>query len=278
MELNEIISSGLLELYVLGMATEQETAQVIAMSKQYPEVAAEILSIELSLEHYANIHCVNPHVKMKEQIYDAISGQKKNIAVTAPSIQPAHVVQAKVVPVSSFWKYAAAASIILLIGSAALNYIYYNKYEAANSHLNAANKEKSNIEQQLAAAEQSNDEMKNNLNIVQSKYSEPHVLPGLPTAPTPDAVAKIFWMKDTHDVYIDASNLPDAPAGMQYQFWGIVDGKPVDGGLIITNKKEDKYKIQKMHSFGRAEAFAVTLETMGGNPQPKGTMFVMGKM
>ena len=273
MELNEIISSGLLELYVLGMATEQETAQVIAMSKQYPEVAAEILSIELSLEHYANIHCVNPHVKMKEQIYDAISGDKKNIAVAAPFIQTLQQAQAKVVPVSSFWKYAAAACIILLIGSAALNYIYYNKYEAANSHLNAANREKSNIEQQLAAAEQSNDEMKNNMHIVQSRYSEPHVLPGL--AASPDAVAKIFWMKDTHAVYIDASNLPEAPAGKQYQFWGIVDGKPVDGGLI---KNEEKLKIQKMKSFGRAEAFAVTLETIGGNPTPLGTMYVMGKM
>ena len=275
MELNEIISSGLLELYVLGMANEQETAQVVAMSKQYPEVVAEILSIELSLEHYANIHCVNPHVRMKEIIYEAISGEKQDAAVAASM---ARQEQAKVIAASSFWKYAAAASIILLIGSAILNYNYYNKYDTANTRLAAANKEKTNIEQQLAAAEQSNDEMKNNLNIVQSKFSEPHVLPGLPTAPTPDAVAKIFWMKDTHEVYIDASNLPDAPAGMQYQFWGIVDGKPVDGGLIITNKKEDKYKIQKMHSFGKAEAFAVTLETMGGNPQPKGTMYVMGKM
>jgi hypothetical protein len=210
---------------------------------------------------------------MKEIIYEAISGEKKNTGVTVPPVQQA---QAKVIPVSSFWKYAAAASIILLIGSAILNYVYYNKYEAANSHLSAANKERSNIEQQLLAEQQANDEMKNNLNVVQSRFSEPHVLPGVPTSP--DAVAKIFWMKDTRDVYIDASNLPDAPAGMQYQFWGFVDGKPVDGGLIVTNSKKDKYKIQKMHSFGRAEAFAVTLETMGGNPLPKGTIYVMGKM
>ncbi|MEO8771369.1 MAG: anti-sigma factor [Ferruginibacter sp.] len=274
MELNDIISSGLLELYVLGMANEQETAQVTAMSKQYAEVSAEILSIELSLEHYANIHCVNPHVKMKESIYAAISGENNSSHVTP--VRQMTQATAKVVPVSSFWKYAAAASVILLIGSAILNYNYYNKYETANNELAAATKEKTNIEQQLAVAEQANDEMKNNLNVVQSRYSEPHLLPGLPTSP--DAVAKIFWMKDTHDVYIDASNLPDAPVGKQYQFWGIVDGKPVDGGLIITNKKDDKYKIQKMHSFGRAEAFAVTLETMGGNPQPKGTMYVMGKM
>ncbi len=68
-----------------------------------------------------------------------------------------------------------------------------------------------------------------------------------------------------------------APAGKQYQLWAIVDGKPVDGGMI-TSKDGKNYNIQKMKTFGRAEAFAITLETAGGNPQPKGTMYVMGKI
>ena len=33
-----------------------------------------------------------------------------------------------------------------------------------------------------------------------------------------------------------------------------------------------------MKSFGKAQAFAITLETEGGNPTPKGTMFVMGEI
>ena len=82
-------------------------------------------------------------------------------------------------------------------------------------------------------------------------------------------------MKNTGEVFIDPSNLPDVPKGMQYQLWAIVDGKPVDGGLI---KSDNKSHIQKMKSFGRAEAFAVTLETEGGNPTPKGNMYVMGKI
>lgn len=84
-------------------------------------------------------------------------------------------------------------------------------------------------------------------------------------------------MKNTGEVYIDPGNLPEAPEGMQYQLWGIVDGKPVDAGMIVT-KKGNKYRMQKMKTFGKAEAFAVTLETMGGNPTPKGQMYVMGKM
>jgi len=101
-------------------------------------------------------------------------------------------------------------------------------------------------------------------------------LKGLEAAP--DAAAKIFWMQNTGEVFIDPSNLPDAPAGKQYQLWAIVDGKPVDAGMILTSKKGDKYRIQKMKTFGKAEAFAVTLEPEKGNPTPQGPMFVMGKM
>lgn len=263
MEATDIISSGLLELYVLGIANEQETVQVTLWAKQYPEVAAEIAAIEAGMETYAMLNAVTPSTASKEKVMGRI-----NASYGSP--------ETKVVAIRPFWKYAAAASVILFIGSAILNLVYYNKYQAATKDYAAAMTEKNNIQNQLTAMEQSNDEMKNNWKIVQSKYSQLVSLNGMDK--TPDAAAKIFWMKNTGEVYIDPSNLPDAPDGMQYQFWGIVDGKPVDGGLIINTKKGNKYTIQKMKSFGKAQAFAVTLETAGGHEQPQGQMFVMGKM
>ena len=266
MEIKDIISSGLLELYVLGMASEQEAAEVTALAKQHPEVAAEIAAIELGLRSYAMIHAVQPTVSVKEKIFSQIN------TVSAERSGPG-----KVVSISSFWKYAAAASILLLIGSAILNVIYYTKYQTADKNYAAAVSEKNNAQEQLAALEESNKAMKNDMGVMQSKYSEPVTLRG--QADAPDAAAKIFWMKNTTgEVYIDPSNLPEPPSGMQYQFWGFVDGKPVDGGLIVFTKKGDKYRIQKMKTFGKAEAFAVTLETEGGHPQPEGKLFVLGKM
>ena len=58
------------------------------------------------------------------------------------------------------------------------------------------------------------------------KHALPVVLNGTPKSP--EALAKIFWMKNTGQVYIDPSNLPAVPEGKQYQLWAIVDGKPVD--------------------------------------------------
>jgi hypothetical protein len=253
------------------MTNEQETAEVMAMSDKHPEIKAEIDAIESGLEAYAKLHAVEPGNNVKEKIFAKINNVLPNTnGATSTN-------NGKLVSMSPFWKYAAAAAVILLIGSIVLNVVYYDKYETANKNYAAAVTEKNNAQDQLAALEQSNKEMKNDMNVIQSKYSEPVYLHGQPSAP--EAAAKIFWMKNTTgEVYIDPSNLPEPPAGMQYQFWGFVDGKPVDGGMIVFTKKGDKYRIQKMKTFGKAEAFAVTLETEGGHPQPQGQVFVMGKM
>jgi len=155
------------------------------------------------------------------------------------------------------------------LGSVALNIMMYNQRNDTAKNLQQT-------EQELASLKEENKVMEGDMQVVQSKYSKPVSLHGLEAAP--DAAAKIFWMENTGEVYIDPSNLPQTPNGMQYQLWAIVDGKPVDGGMILTSKKGDKYRIQKMKTFGKAEAFAVTLETQAGNITPKGPMFVMGKM
>ncbi len=264
MEINNLISSGLLELYVLGLSSENENSEIINLSKQNPEVASELEAIETCLENYAMLYAVKPGIDVKNKVLNKINSTIHTSTQTGKIIN------------LSFWKNAAAAAILFLIGSAIFNFVYFNKYQKANKDYAAAVFEKNNLQDQLTDAKKSNDEMKNDMGVIQSKYSEPISLHGLAAAP--DAAAKIFWMKNTGEVYLDPSNLPEAPAGMQYQLWGIVDGKPLDAGLIISTKKGDKYRIQKMKTFGKVDAFAVTLETEGGNLTPKGDMYVMGEM
>jgi anti-sigma-K factor RskA len=256
LEIQDIISSGLLELYAAGLAAPSERAQVESWVKQYPEVAAELKAIEEGVEAYALAHAVAPATPVKDKIFAAI-----NAAAAVPVIDTTVIkmAPASVVPINNYWKWAAAASIVLLMGSAYMNMTYYNKYDTASKDLNQT-------KEQLAIAQQNNTEMDHDRKIVSNPNSVPVALKGQEVMP--DATAKIFWMQDTKEVMVDASNLPDAPQGMQYQFWAIVDGKPVDGGLIITNDKGKKYHMQKMKSFGRAEFFAISLEKEGGNPTP----------
>ena len=249
-------------MHVTGIASAAESAQVLKWAMQYPEVKDELNDIEKSMEWYAMAHAIEPSAAVKQRILQKLANSP---------LHENNSSLAKVVPITSFWKYAAAASVILLLGSAALNLVYFNKLQKTTTAYEQT-------KQELIAVNDSMNGMSEDMSVVKNKYSQPVSLDGLPAAP--DAAAKIFWMKNTGEVYIDPSNLPDAPNGMQYQLWGIVDGKPVDAGLIITTKNQNKFRIQKMKGFGnvKVEAFAVTLETAGGNPTPKGEMYVMGKM
>ena len=118
--------------------------------------------------------------------------------------------------------------------------------------------------------------MHDDMGVMANKNAMPVSLKPMPNVP--DGAARIYWMQDTHEVYIDPSNLPQAPEGMQYQFWGIVDGKPVSGGMITTLKDGKTVHVQKMKSFGKAEAFAVSLEKAGPEKPAPSTVYVMGKI
>ena len=266
---NDIISSGLLELYATGLASAEETQLVLQWASQYPEIADELTQIEKSLQAYSNAFAMPPGSSVKDKIFNQIN--QPEIAKTVMVSNQKELIN-KVVPIFSFWKKIAAAATFLLLGSAALNLFLFNKKNAVANQL-------SNTQQTLAGLQQKNTDMEVDMEVVHNKYSMPVSLTGLEAAP--DAAAKIFWMKHTTgEVYIDPSNLPDAPAGKQYQLWGFVDGKPIDGGMIITSKKGSKYRIQKMKTFGRAEAFAVSLEDVKEKPgeTPQGPVYVMGKM
>lgn len=271
MNKEDIISSGLLELYALGLTSPEETVQVEQALGLYPEIKQELNSIELSLESYARAHAIEPSSSVKDKIFAQLSTGEDKVAPFNSNRNFKHeqsMPAQKIYRIPFFFKVAAAAIFILLIGSIVLNYSYYSKYQNANNDLQVA-------QQQIKQNQDANLTMKNELNVVSDKNARPVVLNGTPHAP--DALAKIYWMKNTGEVYVDPTNLPGVPEGKQYQLWAIVDGKPVDAGMISTEK--GIYHIQKMKSFGQAQAFAITLEKVGGSPTPTmDQMFVIAKI
>lgn len=247
MEIKDIISSGLLEAYVMGLTTATENQQVLQWIEQYPELADELLAIQSGMEIYASAHAIQPSDKVKEKLFD-----KLNLNSDTPNT-------AKVVPFNyNRWKWIAAAAILILAGSMALNLFFYTQNKDARHEL-ATTLDK------LEATSKQYKQMENDGQIISNPLSVPVALKGLETMPA--AVAKIFWIQNTGDVFIDATQLPAAPAGSQYQFWAIVNGVPVNGGLIL-NTSSGVFHLQRMKAFGKAEAFAISLEPSGGSVKP----------
>ena len=255
----------------MELTSATETADVKIWSSQYPEVAAEIEAIRTSLEQYAQSHSIEPAASVKEKLFAAINTDNSKTVVPVINLKTVENSTGILRSISPVWKYAAAASIVLLIGSLVLNYNFYNKYQSANTELATTQTE---LQQQKNMANSMNKEM----GVIADKNAMPVSLG--PMTEVSDAAARIYWMKNTGEVYIDPSNLPEAPKGKQYQFWAIVDGVPVSGGMIDTNIEIDgkKVHIQKMKSFGKAQAFAVSLEDAGPEKPVPSEVVVLGKI
>ncbi|MES2849136.1 MAG: anti-sigma factor, partial [Bacteroidota bacterium] len=236
MQVNDIISSGLLELYATGLASQEEAVQVQQWVQQYPEVADELAQIEASMALYAEANGEQPGASVKAKVFEKINEGEK--AKVVPLTNAGNESSLKVVKISSAWKNVAAAAVLLLIGSGVLNLIQYNKNTEVSSQLQQSR-------EVAGILEQKNKEMDDYLEKVKSKYSTPVSLAGLKVT---DASAKVFWMKDNGDVYVDPSNLPAIEKGKQYELWAIIEGNPapVNAGIIITTKQGNTYTIQKM--------------------------------
>jgi Anti-sigma-K factor rskA len=243
----EIISSGLLEMYAIGNTTAEETAMVHQAFINWPDVKEDVNSMEEVMENYALINATNISPYIKEKLFLQLN-LGNTIKTTSPVIEQASVFSIKK------YKNIAAALTGLLIGSAILNIVYFNKVNTANTkyaEIQSLNKALKDEEEAEKAA----------VNIVRSKFSLPLKLK--PDAAPKYADAKIYWLTNTGEIYVDPTNLPTAPAGKQYQLWAIVNGKAIDGGLIKSNTG-NVLSFQKMKTFGKAQAFAITLEVEGG--------------
>jgi hypothetical protein len=165
--------------------------------------------------------------------------------------------------------FRMAASWVLLALSIAGNIWFFKNWKNSEDKLVALETQNQVLAQQGQALKASYQE---EVAILQNTDFKVIKLVGQPVSPT--AKALIYFDKNKNEVYLSALQLPQAPTGKQYQLWAIIDGKPVDAGMINGNTN-----IVKMKSLTNAVAFAISLENTGGSTTeagPKGVIYVMG--
>lgn len=255
------IESGILELYAAGDLTAAERLEVESMLGQYPELRAELSEIENSLEHYARTYAIEPSAGLRSKILDSLHDDGMEPEAAADPI-----VRSIPAKQSSFFKYAFAASVALLLISVVALLNLYNKLQQSN--------------QQLAVLQNSNQQFSNRVNYMEGQLSDREIalnvlrskeyrmikLAG--TKQAPKASMMVAFNPAKKEVMIDmaAMEMPANDAEHQYQLWAMVDGKPVDLGVFDMVADDDGMK--RMKAIQDAQAFAVTLEPRGGSKSP----------
>ena len=279
-DIKAYIESGILELYVLGDLSPDEKLQVEDIALKNPAVSAEITEIERSMELYAEVHAIDPSEELRGKVLNSLiinlgddrtfTKARKHTDEEAFEDDHRDNVITMAPQATSFYKYAFAACLALLLISTFAIYNLYSKLQDTNTQLTAMQVDKQRIANQVNV-------MDRELNI----YHDPSykILKLQGTAKTPQAAMTIAWSAEKRKVVLDMKSmkLPAHDKAHQYQLWALVGGKPVDMGVFDMNTDTAAASVKEMKEIGAADAFAVTLEPTGGSINPTlNQMVVMG--
>lgn len=250
MNVQEYISSGIVESYVLGLASDEERKEFEQMCVQYPDVLAARNGFELVLEKKAMENAIIPPVDLRNSIFNEV---KETAMVISPAAAPVRKI--------NWTKYAAAASVILLAGSLYFNLNLYKKNKILQNNYDNTVAKLNDVEKDIQILQQ-------NPNVKMASMKGQGI--------SPSSFATVYWDTASQDVYLMINNMPEPASDKQYQLWAFLDGKPIDMGLIeITEKPLQLYRLKKAQA---AQAFAITLEKKGRADisKPGGDVYVMG--
>lgn len=268
MNIQEYISSGIIEAYVMGLASEEEMRILECVQQNNPEVKQAVLDAQLVLENFASQQAIAPPDGLKSKIWSRISAENQPVSPSLPSSEPKIVTLAdnrSAGNYKSLKPWAIAAS-LLLITSIAFNVYLNRQIRRADTEIAALKMQTENI---VAAYNNT----KSQLDLANSPGITTVYLAGV--AKYPQMKAMVYFEKTTASVYLSLENLPRPAGDQQYQLWAIIKGQPVSLGVFDQNAGK---QVQKMNSVKEAQAFAITLEKRGGSPSPTmENMYVMGK-
>lgn len=98
------------------------------------------------------------------------------------------------------------------------------------------------------------------------------------TAEASGASAKLLY-DNSGRAFLVTAGLPSAAQGKEYQFWYIVDNKPIPSKTFVPDSQGQRTLEVTVPDFARKEGVvAVTLEPAGGVPAPTGAIYLRGKL
>lgn len=98
------------------------------------------------------------------------------------------------------------------------------------------------------------------------------------TAEASGASAKLLYANSGR-AFLVTAGLPSAAQGKEYQFWYIVDNKPIPSKTFVPDSQGQRTLEVTVPDFARKEGVvAVTLEPAGGVPAPTGAIYLRGKL
>jgi anti-sigma-K factor RskA len=256
LNIENYISSGIIEQYVLGLCNKEEKAELEDLRVQNPSLNEAIISFERSFEEKMMGGVIETSATIDEKILAKLVALDSNLI----SIPKQNTAKVKTI---NFSKLLAAASVTLLAVSAFYNYDLFSKNKKQEEQLAL------NVKNQSATLPLAD------YNVLQNPRITPVGMYGVGLHTV--CRCTMYWDKETGKAYVMIHHLAPTPDGKNYQLWATVNGKQVSVGMV-----NDKIRGRFVELSGvpqDSNAFMVTLENGGNAAQPtEGAEWLMGKI
>ena len=246
MNIENYISSGIIEQCVLGLCNREEMTELETLRTQYPDLDNAIVAFEKSFEErmLKNTTAITSN-KTDEQILKKLQSLNSN---------PMSVVKTDTNKVRNFnvAKLFAAASVALLAVSAFYNFNLYSKNKAQEDKIATI------IKSQSATLPPGD------FSVMQNPSITPVGMYGVGS----HAICRctMFWDKSNGKAYIMIHHLVPSGDGKEYQLWANVEGKQVNVGTV-NDKIRDRF-IEVTGVPENSNSFAVVLNNNGAAISP----------
>ncbi|WP_394975656.1 anti-sigma factor domain-containing protein [uncultured Croceitalea sp.] len=233
------LDSDLLEKYLLGSTSTEESLQVERYIAMHPEVREAYNELQENLETFAKMHALKTPEGLKEQILFRIKQEKRSR--------------------SKFYKFAVAASIAALIFAGA-SYFFYNQNQSLQQENSIVTNKIKDLEMDMKIQLE---DIRNQYIVLNNPNTRKYNVNGNKKAEDLKAVAYINPVKKLS--YINVSNLPQLPEDKCFQMWSEVNGKMVNLGVI--KQFDNKEQLLALPYADNAVGY-ITIEPQGGNETP----------
>ncbi len=243
LNLNEILNSGLLELYVLGQLNDADTNLIEEARKKFPELKHEIFAIETALYRYDNIHKIEPS---KNVLPEILSGIKSDSV--PPEKQTGHG--------NSRW---AAASVVLGLGLLSSLFFNYSQSKSINQSNDLYTQKIKQCEEEKKIAQDDQLIMSSMLDLNSRKII------ASPTDKYPETSLIIYNNEERKKNYLQIDKLPPLADNQSYQLWSLKgDNAPIPLDVFETPAG----KFLELQFVDDTNAYAITIEPKGGKDTP----------
>ncbi len=242
-KLLNFLKSNLLNKYLLGDTSSEESKEVETFISNYPEAAKAYETLQDNLEIIAKAGAVDVPYNILTDILDSLS-EKNDTKVI-------QLVQHKKTP---WYSIAASAAAVLF---AATSFMLYQKNENLNNENNVVIEEIFDLRSDIDKNNSKLDELSKELLKLNNPDARKYVINGNERAKNLKTVAYINPVEKTS--MIDVITLPQLPEEQHYQIWAELQDRMVNLGIL----DESDRKLKQIPYMEDALALSIKIGTKG---------------